>query len=157
MDTVLILSISGLLFYIAYRYQREPTSEASDSRSIRRPDRLHFDLNNPEDIASIQRIKKAFADTLQDESSVYADCMYRPTAELPYSKPVIRGALTSLLDYVEGRRDSVLLDDGIRTAEAAKTIDSTLNLLEDFLEVSPERLPEDPKENLRAGASLRNA
>ena len=114
-----------------------------------------FDLSNSAHIEVIKDIRQTYADTLQDETGPYARCMYRPSSLLPYPKPVIRAALTALLDFVEGRRASVLLDGSIRTAQVADHLEAALVHLDDFLDVAPEKLPTDPLENASIGLQLR--
>ena len=80
--------------------------------------------------------------------------MFRPASGLPYSKGDIETALIALLDFVEGRRESRLLDVAIRTPEEAEIIRTCLVLLDDFLDVPPEQLPTEPKANARVGFRL---
>lgn len=73
-----------------------------------------FDLNDPAHVVLVDEIREKYSAFLADGSHPYSQCMYRPSSLLPYPKEVIRRALTALLDFVEGRRNSNLLDEAIR-------------------------------------------
>ena len=118
---------------------------------------LRFDLNDGAHVALIDDIRQRYGALLSDGQHPYAACMYRPAATLPYPKPVIRRALTALLDFVEGRSDSLLIDGGMRTSESADTIHATLRDLDDFVDVPAAQLPTDPVQNARVGRQLQNA
>lgn len=116
--------------------------------------RGQFDLHDESDVRFIDRIREDFSRQLADESAPYADCWFKPAALLPHPKETIRQALNTLLDFVEGRRDSPYLDRRIRSPEVAQTLRACLALLERYLEVPEEDLPSDPEENRRAGLAL---
>jgi len=118
---------------------------------------LRFDLNDGAHVALIDAIRQRYGTLLRDEQQPYAACMYRPAALLPYPKAVIRRALNALLDFVEGRCDSLLIDGKMRTSELAATIRATLEQLDDFLDVPAGRLPTDPVQNARVGYQLQHA
>ena len=114
-----------------------------------------FDLNDRTHVEAIDDIRQTYAETLQNETGPYARCRYRPSSLLPYPKPVIKAALTALLDFVESRRASVLLDGSLKTAQVADDLEAALADLDDFLDVAPEKLPTDPLENASIGLQLR--
>ena len=113
-----------------------------------------IDLDDVLHMAIIDDIRERYSAFVADESHPYAGCIYRPASVLPYPKATISGALGALLDFVEGRRDSSLLDDALRTADVAGTLQTSLSNLDDFLEVPAESLPTDPKQNLLVGERL---
>lgn len=125
-----------------------------EQRTAARDQPVAFDLNDPADVALIDRIRAQYSALLTDESHPYSECMYRPAALLPYPKEVIRQALSALLDFVEGRRTSDLLSADLRDPEIADVIRVALNSLEEFVDVPPARLPTNPRENMRVGIEL---
>ena len=64
--------------------------------------------------------------------------------------------MLALLDFAEGRRDSTLIDIGMRRLDIADTIRKMLDHLDDFLDVPPEKLPTDPIENSAVGLELKD-
>lgn len=125
-----------------------------EQRLIHAPAPLEFDLSDPSDVLLIDKIREQYSALLADESGPYAGCIYRPTVLLPYPKEVIRHALTTLLDFVEGHRDSDLLDPSIQRPEVSEMIRTALVSLEEFIDVAPQDLPTNPTENARVGLRL---
>ncbi len=140
---------------VLWAISRRGVEDGNQVSPPRGPVPTAFDLNSRTHVEVIEDIRQKYADTLQDETGPYARCMYRPSSLLPYPKPVIRAALTALLDFVEGRRASALLDVGLRTAQVSDHIEAALVHLDDFLDVAPEKLPTDPSENASVGFQLR--
>ena len=62
--------------------------------------------------------------------------------------------MCALLDFVEDRRSSALLDQGIRRPEVADNVRAALGHLDDFLDVPADCLPTDTTENMRVGHRL---
>lgn len=116
-----------------------------------------FDLDDAMHVTIIDEIRDNLSAFLADDSHPYSRCMYRPASLLPYPKPVIRRALEALLDFIEGRRQSRFLDASIRSPAVAETVRTTLQLLDDFLDVSAEKLPTEPLENARVGLQLQRS
>ena len=114
-----------------------------------------FDLSDPAHVALLDGIRSAYGNHLADGLGGYDGCMFRPASELPYAKGDIETALTALLDFVEGRRESRLLDAAIRQPGVAENIRTSLVLLDDFLDIPPDQLPTEPKANAREGFRLR--
>src|SRR5713101_4748449 len=114
-----------------------------------------FDLDNPAHVAIIDDIRMKYATLLADQTHPYARCMYRPAAMLPFPKVAIKTALVSLLDFSEGRRPSRLLDQSLRTPDFARTLNSVLLRLDDFLEVPANSLPTEPTDNSVVGTRFR--
>lgn len=125
------------------------------ARGVQSTEPPTFDLNDRRHVALIDAVRRDYGELLGDDSRPYADCMYRPAVLLPYSKPVIRGALTALLDFCEGRRPSSLLTSASATPQFANLLRANLDHLDDFLDVSAEQLPIDPVQNARKGLELR--
>ena len=115
---------------------------------------VHFDLSDVEHVTLIDEIRQKYSALLSDETAPYSQCMFKPSALLPYPRGVIRHALETLLNFVEGRATSPYLDDAIRTPDAAEAIRASLAQLDDFVDVPPAELPTDPQENLRVGHKL---
>jgi hypothetical protein len=113
-----------------------------------------FDLNNPAHVALIDDIREQYSALLADEFSPYSQCIYRPAAILPFSKELIRRALSALLEFTEGRRSSNLLNGAAIRPEVAVTIRTALQLLDDFIDVAPAQLPTEPRENIRVGHQI---
>jgi hypothetical protein len=111
----------------------------------------NFDLDDVEAVVLIDRIRSDYGELLEGQTHPYAGCLFMPASLLPYPKAVVKGALTALLDFAEGRRSSSLLDQDMRTPQVAESIRSALVFLDNFLDIPAERLPTDPKENARAG------
>jgi len=112
------------------------------------------DLDNPEHLQAVERIREAYSSLLADESRPHARCMFRSTDELPYSKETIRRALTALLEYCQGVRESRLLDARLRNPELVAVLQSTIAILDSFLDVPLTELPTDPAANLRVAAQV---
>jgi len=110
-----------------------------------------YNLERPRHVALLDEIREGYATVLGDESHAFVDCTFKPAALLPYPKEEIRKALATLLDFVEGRRDSTLLDNQIRTQEISQVLRGSLMQLETFLEVSPAELPSEPEANEEFG------
>jgi hypothetical protein len=110
-----------------------------------------FDLTDPFHVALLDEIRSAYGDHLSDGLGAYDGCVFRPASGLPYSKGDIETALAALLDFVEGRRESPLLDAAIRQPEAADNIKTALFFLDDFIDVPPEQLPTETNANLQVG------
>ena len=146
---------SVVLGFVMRRVCQEPRRAASEL-SGQNPRSGYFDLNNVAHIELLDEIRMAYATVLTDESHAYTGCMFRPAALLPYPKPLIRAALLALLDFAEGRRDSTLIDIGMRRLDMVYTIRNTLDHLDDFLDVPPEQLPTDPIENSAVGLELKD-
>lgn len=113
-----------------------------------------IDLNDVLHVTIIDLIREKYSSLLADQAQPYAGCPYRPASLLPYPKDDIRRALNALLDFVEGRRPSTLLDVSIRTPELAETLRIALITLDDFLDLPTESLPTKPQENALVGARL---
>lgn len=116
-----------------------------------------IDLNDVLHVTIIDLIREKYSAVLADQSQPYAGCLYWPTSLLPYPKRDIKRALNALLDFVEGRRPSTLLDVSIRTPELAETLRIALIALDNFLDVPTENLPTNPQENALVGARLSRA
>jgi hypothetical protein len=145
----------GVAFFVAFQsvsstlVARKPEQRAAKAHVPSR-----FDLNDPAHVVMVDEIRGQYSALLADDSHPYSQCIYRPSSLLPYPKEVIRRALTALLDFVEGRRDSYLLDEGLRQPDVAEMIRTTLETLDDFLDVTPQKLPTDPRENARIAYQL---
>lgn len=113
-----------------------------------------FDLNDFDDVLLLDQIRRDYGEVISDRENSFASCMYRPTSHLPYPKATIRTALQTLLDYVEGRKDSLFLEPEIRTRKTAETIGVALASLDTFIDVPESDLPRDPIQNLRVGATI---
>ncbi len=113
-----------------------------------------FDLNDYQHVLIIDDIREQYSLVLADETLPYADCMYRPASTLPYPKEEIQRALIALLDYMEGRTDSDVLDPEMRTEEGAEIIRRVLVMLESYLDIPQEALPKNPQKNARVGAAF---
>lgn len=113
-----------------------------------------FDLQDVLHVGLIDGIRDKYASLLSDESGPYGRCLFKPASLLPYPRAAIAGALHALLDFAEGRIDSPYLDPSLRSAERAGTIRACLMQLDDFLDVAPSRLPNDPQENVRVGSTF---
>lgn len=116
-----------------------------------------FDLQDERHVRLIDQIREDYSRQLTDETSPYAECWFKPAAILPHAKETIRQALNTLLDFVEGRRQSPYLDQAIRSREAASTIRACLAMLERYLEIPESELPTDPEENRRVGLTVLGA
>ncbi|GBD32400.1 hypothetical protein HRbin33_01364 [bacterium HR33] len=113
-----------------------------------------FDLENERHVRLIDRIREDYSRQLADESGPYAECWFKPAAILPHPKETIRQALNTLLDFVEGRRQSPYLDQAIRSREVASTIRACLAVLDRYLEIPESELPTDPEENRKVGLAI---
>ena len=149
------VALAVVLGFVMRSVRQEPRRAAS-KLADQGPRSGYFDLNNVAHIKLLDDIRMAYGALLADESHAYTGCMYRPAELLPYPKPMIRAALLALLDFVEGRRDSTLIDIGMRRLDMADTIRNTLDILDDFLDVPPEQLPTDPIENSAVGLKLKD-
>jgi len=109
-----------------------------------------FDLDNVEDVAILDDVRLAFSEAMQDTAGPYGGCIWKPSSVLPYPKPVIRAALTALLDFAEGRRSSRHLDGSLRTEEKIDAIRNALNFLATYLDIPAADLPTSPSDNLIA-------
>ncbi len=127
---------------------------ASDNKSSSSFSNDSVDLFNPDHIALLDEIKSAYGSHLSDGLGSYKACIYAPASALPHSKHDIRLALSALLDFAEDRRQSPLLDDTLREPEMIDVLSTCLVRLDDFLDVSPEQLPTEPRENVRVGLQL---
>lgn len=111
-----------------------------------------YDINDANHVALLDRIRTAFAASLQDETGPYSQCIYKPASTLPYPKDAIRSALTALREFAEYRRESTLLDTSLRSPHAAQAIRGCLVYLDHYLEVSPSDLPTTRLENFNVGS-----
>lgn len=109
-----------------------------------------YSLENPDHVLRIDEIRRGYAKVLS-RGGEFADCVYKPAALLPYPKEEIRRALTALLDFAEGRRDSSRLDPAIRTPDVADTLRAALMQLNHFLDVPAEQIPREPRANTEFG------
>ena len=116
-----------------------------------------FDLSDPVHVVILDDIRSAYGQHLADDTNPYSSCMFQPASSLPYPKTDIRNAMTALLDFVEGRRESSLLDVGLRQPEVAETLKVALIRLDDFIDIPPADLPTDPMENIQVGFRIRDA
>ena len=147
--------VSGVVFAFAMRIvHQEPWIAASEPSGQDPRSSGYFDLNNVAHVKLLDDIRTAYGALLADESHAYAGCMYRPEALLPYPKLLIRVALLTTLDFVEGRRDSTIVERDMLQLRS-ETILIVLECLDDFLDVPPEQLPTDPTENSVVGFELR--
>ena len=117
-----------------------------------------FDLNNPQHVSIIDDVREQYGALLAEDNSEFADCRFKPASLLPYPKEVIKKALGALIDFSEGRRDSLYLDPSLREEVDSEGINKmagicivTLMHLDDFLEVPADELPSSPVENLAFG------
>ena len=148
-------AVSGVVFAFAMRSVHQETGIVASEPSGQDPRYSgYFDLNNIAHVRLLDDIRTAYGALLSDKSHAYADCMYRPAVLLPYPKPLIRAALLTLLDFVEGRRDSTIVERDMLQLRS-ETILRVLEWLDDFLDVPPEQLPTDPTENSVVGFELR--
>jgi hypothetical protein len=129
---------------------RKPSRHHHRSIPIEGP----FDLENERHVRLIDRIREDYSRQLADETGPYAECWFKPAAILPHPKETIRQALNTLLDFVEGRRQSPYLDQAIRSREVASTIRACLAMLDRYLEIPEPELPTDPEENRRVGLAI---
>jgi hypothetical protein len=110
-----------------------------------------YNLERPGHVALLDEIRERYARVLADQSHEFVDCTFKPASLLPYPKEEIRKGLAVLLDFVEGRRDSTLLDKHIRAQATAQVLRGSLMQLETFLEVPAAELPRDPEANKQFG------
>ncbi len=114
-----------------------------------------FDLNDPTHVLLIDEIRERYSAVLSDfDTGPYAKCMWKPASLLPYPKTTIKGAMTALLDFIEGRVQSPHIDVSIRSSEAAEMVKSTLVLLDNYLEIPASELPTEPLANGRVAAEF---
>lgn len=143
--------LAGLIASALSVALRRPQRAGTPGRRIPIPDQ--FDLGNAEDVQLIDEIRERFSQMLAHDTGPYRNCVFRPAVLLPYPKDAIRKALTALLDFAEGRAVSPHLDQEIRSTAVADTLRSCLALLDNYLDLPPEALPTDPKQNGRVGAA----
>lgn len=110
-----------------------------------------YNLERPKHVAIIDEIRERYATTMADQSNEFADCMFKPADLLPYPKNEIRKALTALLDFAEGRRNSTLLDERIRSPSIVQVLRGSLMQLETYLDVPATGIPHDPDANREFG------
>lgn len=145
-------SVSSTMTAVRLEKPRGQQVHIATNSPLPLPDKI--DLNEPSHLVAIDYIRDKYSTLLADDSSAYAQCMYRPAAELPFPKETIRRALSALLAFVEGRQESRLVPHSLRSPEVADSLRIALTSLEGFLDVSPNQLPTEPSANLRAGAGL---
>ena len=132
---------------------RRSLSSPDDAPERNRPPAevsTHFDLDSEDDVSTLDDVRLAFSDHMQDPAEPYHRCIWKPASLLPYPRPVIHAALTALLDFAERRRSSRYLDDSLRSDDAITAIKNALDFLGTYLDVAPSDLPTDPSENLVA-------
>lgn len=149
---VAIASLLRFLMSVLHTADVHPADRSATAGTI--PSR--FDLDDVLHVTMIDVIREKYSVVLAGEGHPYAQCMYRPASLLPYPREAIKAALEALLDFIEGRRDSVCLEAGMRTPQAADTVRTALLSLDDFLDLPAAELPTEPNENLRAGLSFQN-
>ena len=110
-----------------------------------------YNLERPKHVAIIDEVRERYATAMADQSNEFADCMFKPADLLPYPKDEIRKALTALLDFAEGRRDSTLLDEHIRSPSIVQVLRGSLMQLETYLDVPAADIPHDPDANREFG------
>lgn len=116
-----------------------------------------FDLDDPNHIVLIDSIRDAFSKELMRDTGPYLGCMFKPESLLPCPASVVRRALTSMLDFAEGRRPSSLLSPSLRTEEHADLLRTCLVHLDDFLPFPAQSLPESPHENAIVGFQFKDS
>lgn len=127
---------------------REPLERTDDNLSPMHAQR-HSDA--PMDLEEINQVRSAFADLMENDTSPYAECMYKPAELLPYPKPVIAEALSTLLEAAnEGDNSRIVFEE---PQEAVRVLRMGLYYLDHFLEVPADDLPTDPVANVRFGRS----
>jgi len=112
-----------------------------------------FDLRNRDHVVEIDRIRQAFASEIEAPSD-YADCLFRPTRDLPCPKPHIEAALQASLAFATGQSDSPFLSPSLRSPEVVDLLRSCLQLLDRYLDVPPHLLPREVGKNADVGFEL---
>lgn len=127
---------------------QEPPADSDDRERMANG---RMDVETSMDLEEVSRIRSAYADLLENDTSPYAECMYKPATLLPYPKAVIADALEHLLEAAEGGDDSAVSFEN--PEEAVRSLRMGLDYLDDFLEVPADELPTDPVANVRFGSS----
>ncbi len=148
--------IGGYLFGGAAALLLQVVMRQRDNVRRTLPMPSQFDLEDPTHVLAVDDIRQSYFGFLADESRPYGQCLYCPAAFLPYPKEVISRALTALLDFVEGRRESTFFYNSLRNVQVSDDIRKALTHLEDFLEIEAENLPTDRLENVRTGSRLKD-
>lgn len=149
MEWMLGIVVALALVWLISRRPRRKASAAADLRSI--PPPPWYNLENPTHVVLIDEIREKYAAVLAAGTGEFADLTFKPASSLPYPKEDIRRALSALLEYAKGERQSSLLDPQIRTAAVIGTLEACLVQLDTFLDVPPEDIPRDPRANLEYG------
>ena len=120
------------------------------------PSRVVFDVNNLEDVQRMDQIRSAYGDLLEQDTSAYADCMFKPAEMLPFPRTTIAAALSTLLDFAEGRVSSLYIDGSLRGPDVSSVLQMCLETLDDFLDLPASAIPTERMANLRFGMEYRN-
>jgi hypothetical protein len=107
------------------------------------------------DVSGSAVIIQAFSSELVNPVD-YSGCMYKPQSQLPYPKEEIRRALIQVrLEWSEcdgnGLSGRPLQMLNAMKEEALKSIDKSLFLLDNYLEIDAHDLPKEPVANLAVG------
>lgn len=99
----------------------------------------------------MDEIREKYGALLANEAGEFAGLVYRPVSLLPYPKEEIRKALTALLEYAQGLRESRHLHPRIRKPSVVDTLMASLLHLDTFLDVAADVIPREPQANVEFG------
>lgn len=140
-------------------------SLAKEPTGFFRIDQLRHDLPegldpmNETHLELVESIKAAYSNVLGYPEEELAKVMFWPESVLPFPKEWIRAALLCLTELVEGKGPQGRLvptgSERLSDAEYLDVIGSTLDRLDDFIDVPRELIPLDLHENLLFGFAIR--
>lgn len=149
----LSLTVWAVVIFVALAIwlARASAKQARKPVGPRFPER--YDLDNSQHVALIDRIRGRYSHLMGYDNSPYAGCMYKPASLLPYPKPEIEKAIRSLLSYANGSSGSRLLNPSIRNQDVVDQLEVALATLTMFLDLPPQDLPTEPRQNGVVGAA----
>ena len=110
-----------------------------------------WNANDMRHLRLVDAVRSRYGDFLSAADHPYAECRYRPAGLLPYPKSVIAGALRLLVDLASGTVKSVHVEPGTLTDDVVQTVKQGIGMLDRFIDVPPDQLPTDPKQNAAVG------
>ncbi len=107
-----------------------------------------FDPGNQNHLVFADTIRRQYAQYVSVRAGPFADCTVKPSALLPFPKSTIGGALELFVALGRGDSWSPFVQKDAMTADDVAVVERSLQLLDTFVDVKPEDVPDDPAANM---------
>ena len=110
-----------------------------------------FDPDQYKHLMLVEDIRRQSEAVLAGKTGSYARCTFKPAGLLPFPKAYTNQAMRLLLALGRGEQTSRHLEPDAISGDDLEAMERNAQLLQAFIDVSPDDLPTEPDENLRYG------